>query len=64
MRVAKDLFANIDKTSILLYIFLVVFGWINIYASQFSSEISFTIDLNSRFGKQAFLLVLLYLLLF
>lgn len=54
MRVAKDLFANIDKTSILLYIFLVVFGWINIYASQFSSEISFTIDLNSRFGKQAF----------
>ena len=32
MRKAKNIFANIDSASIILYILLIGFGWLNIYA--------------------------------
>ena len=52
MRKAKNIFANIDKVSILLYIILILFGWINIYASQYNDDTYFTLNLTSRYGKQ------------
>ncbi|MEC7646128.1 MAG: rod shape-determining protein RodA [Bacteroidota bacterium] len=52
MRAAKNIFANIDKTSIIFYILLVLFGLINIYASQYNDDMSLVLDLNSRYGKQ------------
>ena len=52
MRAAKNIFANIDKTSIVLYALLVLFGWINIYASQYNEDTALIFDLGSRFGKQ------------
>ena len=52
MRAAKNIFANIDKTSILLYLILMIFGWINIYASQYNEDTSILLDINSRYGKQ------------
>ncbi len=52
MRKAKNIFANIDKVSILLYILLMFFGWINIYASQYNDDTAFAIHLSSRYGKQ------------
>ena len=52
MRAAKNIFANIDKTSILLYLILIIFGWINIYASQYNEDTSVLLDINSRYGKQ------------
>ena len=54
MRAAKNIFDNIDNVSILLYILLIFFGWINIYASQYNDDIAFSIDLSSRYGKQFF----------
>lgn len=54
MRVAKNIFDNIDNISILLYLLLIFFGWTNIYASQYNDDIAFTIDLYSRYGKQFF----------
>ena len=57
MRVAKNIFANIDKTSILLYMILIIFGWINIYASQYNEYVNFSIDLNSRYGKQIYFIM-------
>ena len=52
MRKAKKIFANIDTTTIVLYLILVFFGWINIYASQYNDDTLFTIDFTSRYGKQ------------
>ena len=52
MRKAKNIFANIDTTTIVLYLILVFFGWINIYASQYNDDTLFAIDFTSRYGKQ------------
>ena len=54
MRKAKNIFANIDSASIILYIVLIGFGWLNIYASQFNDDTNFIIDFSSRYGKQLF----------
>jgi rod shape determining protein RodA len=54
MRAAKNIFANIDKVSIGLYALLMLFGWINIYASQYNDDSVMVIDFSSRYGKQLF----------
>ena len=54
MRKAKNIFANIDVTTIILYITLVLFGWLNIYASQYNDDTLFTIDFTNRYGKQLY----------
>ena len=54
MRAAKNIFANIDKISIGLYALLMLFGWINIYASQYNDDSAMVIDFSSRYGKQLF----------
>jgi len=58
MRAAKNIFANIDKVSILLYMLLILFGWINIYASQYNDDTSFALNLASRYGKQLIFIVI------
>lgn len=58
MRKAKNIFANIDKGSVFLYMLLILFGWINIYASQYNDDISFAIDLTSRYGKQFIFMII------
>tara|TARA_B100001758_G_scaffold228612_1_gene222894 strand:+ start:430 stop:1692 length:1263 start_codon:yes stop_codon:yes gene_type:complete len=52
MRAAKNIFENIDKISITLYIILIFFGWINIYASQYNEDSKLILDLSTRYGKQ------------
>ena len=52
MRAAKNIFANIDKVSIFLYGVLILFGWINIYASQYNEDTAIALDFSSRYGKQ------------
>ncbi len=52
MRKAKNIFDNIDGVSILLYAILVLFGVVNIYASQYNDDTTFAINLASRYGKQ------------
>ena len=64
MRKAKNIFENIDVLSILLYIFLLFFGWINIYASQYNEDINFVLDFNSRYGKQIFFIIISTLVAF
>jgi len=67
MRKAKNIFANIDSISIFLYIALMFFGWVNIYASQYNEDITFALDFSSRYGKQllfiAIALVVAFLIL-
>ena len=64
MRKAKNIFENIDVLSIVLYIFLLFFGWINIYASQYNEDINFVLDFNSRYGKQIFFIIVSTLVAF
>ena len=52
MRKAKSIFENIDSISVILYIILVFFGWINIYASQYNDDNTILLDMTARHGKQ------------
>jgi len=58
MRKAKNIFANIDSISIFLYFALILFGWVNIYASQYNEDITFALDFSSRYGKQLLFIVI------
>ncbi len=53
MRRTPEIFGKIDGITILLYLVLVFFGWINIYASMHNDDITKSIfDLNTKYGKQ------------
>lgn len=52
MREQKSIFHNIDKIMVLIYIALVVFGWVNIYSAGYSEDHRNIFDLTQRHGKQ------------
>ena len=53
MRKTSEIFGKIDLITIILYLVLVFFGWINIYASMYNDDVIHTIyDLNTKHGKQ------------
>lgn len=48
----QGVIANIDWLSILLYLALVVFGWMNIYSASLPLETTSIFDLDQIYGKQ------------
>ena len=53
MRDAQKIFGQIDGFTILLYLLLVFFGWINIYASEYNDDAMQSLfDLSSKSGRQ------------
>lgn len=53
MRDAQKIFGQIDGFTILLYLLLVFFGWINIYASEYNDDVMQSLfDLSSKSGRQ------------
>ena len=53
MRKKIEIFGKIDGITILLYLFLVSFGWMNIYASMYNDDITTSVfDLSTKYGKQ------------
>ena len=53
MRKTSEIFGKIDLITIILYLVLVFFGWINIYASMYNDDLIYKIyDLNTKHGKQ------------
>jgi len=52
MRSRDSLIRNIDWITILIYLVLVFFGWINIYAAEFNEEHRSIFDFSQRYGKQ------------
>ena len=53
MRKTIEIFGKIDGITILLYLFLVSFGWMNIYASMYNDDIITSVfDLSTKYGKQ------------
>lgn len=65
---SNNLLANLDWVAILLYVLLVLIGWINIYAAVYDENHSSILDISQKYGKQliwigaAFVLALLVLL--
>lgn len=52
MRKSQKIFGLVDWPTVGIYLFLVFFGWINIYASQYNDDQTQWIDFSQRHGKQ------------
>lgn len=49
----KNIWANADRMTIILFLLLVFIGWINIYAAVFNDHHQNILDFSQRYGKQA-----------
>ena len=59
MRTEKNnIFHGIDWTLITLYILLIAFGWMTIYAASVTEDTTATFDLTTRYGKQLLWIIL------
>jgi rod shape determining protein RodA len=47
-----NIWNSLDKITILLFLFLVIMGWLNIYAAVYNEEHTRMLDLSQRYGKQ------------
>lgn len=52
MRETKHIFEHIDRVTVVLYLILVLAGWLNIYAAVYNDEHSFILDFSQKYGKQ------------
>ncbi len=48
----NNIWANLDWLTILIYISLVLLGWVNIYAAVYNEDHSNILDMSQRYGKQ------------
>ncbi len=48
----NSVFYGVDRVAVLLYILLVIMGWLNIYAAVFDEEHQSIIDVSQKYGKQ------------
>jgi rod shape determining protein RodA len=52
VRNQRNIFANIDWPTVLIYIVLIFIGWVNIYAAVYNEEHYSIFDISQRYGKQ------------
>ncbi len=52
MKRSINIWVSLDKITILLYLLLVIMGWLNIYAAVYNEEHPGILDLSQRYGKQ------------
>ena len=52
MKTRNNIWLNLDWITVLLYLTLVMLGWINIYAAVYSDEHQSILDMGQRYGKQ------------
>ena len=53
MRIQRNsIFSGVDFTLVFLYLVLVVFGWMNIYAASLSETHNELLDFSTKYGKQ------------
>ncbi|HPB12420.1 MAG TPA: rod shape-determining protein RodA [Bacteroidales bacterium] len=52
MNRSVNIWARLDKITIVIFLLLVIIGWFNIYAAVYNEEHSRIIDLSQRYGKQ------------
>lgn len=56
----NNIFANIDWLLVLLFILLVAFGWVNIYAASITLEDKSLFDFTTKYGKQLLWIMLCF----
>lgn len=52
MKRSESIFLRIDKITVLLFLVMVVLGWLNIYAAVYNEDHKGLLDLSQRYGKQ------------
>ncbi len=52
MKANNNIWLNLDWATVLLYLSLVILGWINIYAAVYSEEHQSILDMGQKYGKQ------------
>ncbi|MFC2100880.1 rod shape-determining protein RodA [Bacteroidota bacterium] len=52
MRDRKSIFNHVDWLIVILYLLMIFFGWLNIYAAEYTQEYSSIFSLNQNYGKQ------------
>ncbi len=52
MRTRASIFQNLDWITVLLYLLLVLAGWVSIYAAIYNEEHSSILDMSQNYGKQ------------
>jgi rod shape determining protein RodA len=48
----NNIFFGVDRVTILLYVLLVIMGWLNIYAAVYNEEHNSIFDTSQKYGKQ------------
>jgi len=59
---SSNILKRLDWITIFIYLFLVGFGWINIYAAVYNEEYSSIFDGSQRYGKQLLWIVIAFVL--
>ena len=64
MRRQRSLTGKLDWTTIFIFLFLVFFGWLNIYAAVFNEEHASIFDFSQKYGMQLIWITAAFLLAF
>lgn len=57
-----NIWKNLDWVTVIIYLVMILFGWINIYAAVYNEEHASIFDLSQRYGKQLLFIVAAILL--
>ncbi len=60
----KNILVRIDWITVIMYLILVFFGWLNIYAAVYNEEHSSIMDLGQRYGSQMKWIIIAFALMF
>lgn len=52
MKRSESIFLRVDRITVLLFLVMVVLGWLNIYAAVYNEEHKGLLDMTQRYGKQ------------
>jgi len=52
LRTRTSIFQNLDWITVLLYVILVLAGWVSVYAAVYNEEHSSILDMSQNYGKQ------------
>ena len=52
-----NIWKNLDWVSVIIYLVMILFGWINIYAAVYNEEHSSIFDMSQRYGKQLLFII-------
>src|SRR5689334_18277413 len=52
VRSQKNIFYGVDRVLVLVYVLLVIMGWLNIYAAVYNEEHQNILDTSQKYGKQ------------